>query len=93
MPGIKTGTAVEEMVVVLANDRNDRNLGLNRKVERALLEGKQGGFGVGSTSALGEDPQRHAILLHLVPSLGNRLDGVLAVLAIDEDGTGQPHWT
>lgn len=80
------------MVVVLADDGNDGNLRLDGEVESALLEREESGLGVGSAGALGEDPERDTVLLHLVAGLLDRLEGVLAVLAVDEDGTGQPHW-
>lgn len=69
--------AVEEVIVVLAYDRDDRRAGysgqrgvqlretgpltLHRKVERALLEWEEVRVGREVPSALGEDPQGYLL--------------------------------
>jgi hypothetical protein len=89
--GLEAGTAVEHAVVVLGDDAHHGHLGLDREVERALLEGEQRRLGVERTRALGEHPEGDAPALHVLASLGDRLVRALAVLAVDEHGARRVH--
>lgn len=59
LPGFKSGLAVKEAIVILANDGDNRHLRLNSKVERALLERQEIGERQVGAGAFGEHPQRH----------------------------------
>lgn len=79
------------MRIVLSHHRNNIHTGLDRQMERALLERQQLRFLRVTPRSLGED--EHALLLglHLPRRTVERLDSRLTVRAIDEHGAGQRH--
>lgn len=83
---------VQNMAIVLDNNRDNWNLSLNRQMESSLLEREHIRFDKVRAGTLREDPHRLLILLHLLDRAGKGLKGILAVGAVDEDGSGEGHW-
>lgn len=82
---------VHDMAVVCDNAGNNGHAGLDSKVESTLLERQQHGLLGVTSSTLGEHVDALSLGLNLTGSALHSLAGVLAVLAIDENGTAQRH--
>lgn len=79
------------MAVVGDNNRHNGNARLHSKVESTLLEGQQHRLLGVTAGALREHVDALAARLDLVGGAGHGRASVLAVLAVDEDGTAQAH--
>lgn len=82
---------VHDMAIVCDNAGHNGHTGLDSKVESTLLERQQHGLLGVTSSTLGEHVDTLSLGLNLTSSALHSLAGILAVLAIDENGTAQRH--
>lgn len=81
----------QDIAVVRDNDRDNRDLSLDRKMESALLEGEKfRAIGI-RARALGEDVDALLLVLHEVGSTIEGGAGGLAIATIDENRLGKGH--
>lgn len=89
---VKPRLSIKQSLVVLANDRHDRQTRLNSKMERALLERLERQLGRKRPRAFGKDEQRHLLGVELYRGGVHGLDGRGGVASVDPDGTREVHW-
>lgn len=79
------------MRVALHHNRHDWHASLHGQMERTLLERQHLRLIGVASRALGEDEDALAVVAHFVGGAVERLDGRLAVGAVDEHGAGEGH--
>jgi len=91
-PGIEDEALDPEDVAVVGHDNgDDGDLGLDSEMEGTLLEGEQHGLLGVAASALGEHVDTLLPALHLIGGAAHGRAGILAIGAVEEDGTAKGH--
>lgn len=75
------------MSIVLGDDRHDGYTGLDRQMERALLEGQQSGLVGVTPGAFGEDENTLAVRAHLIHSTIECLECCFSVGTVNKDSS------